>query len=213
MDWKLSHTINKSVSEKLFNVAELWRIKQYLANAELKLRNAQTNSLSPGQVAKREIVIENLSEYRSGRVFPKNDYVPKYSSVFKDRVGTICAVAHLVHSSGRDDLVEKIASENNLISLSQTHTDLLDPWLDENGITYQEAAFIQVPYDSQLDTANQAASSGHNVLANVLIVAFILCTLILLAGTLSAIYLKRRKARKTESEHGREAALLSSSPN
>ena len=174
------------------------RIKSYLAKAELKLFNADISNLSELQLKNRSKAIENLSEYRKGKTFPKNDYFAEPTSVFTDRSGTICAVANLIHQSGHTDLVDVITRENNLISLGKEHTDLLDPWLEENGITYDEAAYVQVPYMAQPELIEKSRESGNNTFAIVMTVVFAVSTIVILGGTTIAIVLKRRKAKITQ---------------
>lgn len=196
MDWKISNKANKSKSIKLFNRSEKLRIKNYLAHAELKLRLNMPEELSSTQMLNRETAINNLSIYRKGDLFPKNDYVPKMTSVFIDRSGTICAVANLIDKSGRRDLVETIAEKNNLLTLSQERTEILDSWLYENGITYEEAAFVQVPYNAQPELIEKAKQSGHNNLALIVTVIFVACTLVLFAGVTLRLFMKKRTKAK-----------------
>lgn len=208
MNWNLSQQTYRRSSSTLFAISEQWRIKRYLANAEFKLVRDVHESLSETQQRNRENVISILRAYRKRGEFPKNDFVPEYSSVFIDRSEIRCAVAHLVESTGGAQLVERVGATNNLMSLAKTQTNVFNSWLDDNGITYDEAAFIQVPYNSQLDTSQHLAASGHSAGANVMMMIFIVSTLVLLFGTgLTLIFVRKiHKNKKKASRSGVDLA-------
>jgi hypothetical protein len=64
-----------------------------------------------------------------------------------DASGTLCAVAHLLATSGRRDVVDRVAAERNNAYVAELADDTaLVAWLDSNGLTLEEAARIQAPY-------------------------------------------------------------------
>jgi hypothetical protein len=90
-----------------------------------------------------------LAAYRDRGVFPHNyDFPDAAMPYFIDRkTGTLCAVAHLLESTGRRDIVDRVARMNNNVWVAELASDTaLATWLDRQGITLAEAARIQVPY-------------------------------------------------------------------
>jgi hypothetical protein len=81
-------------------------------------------------------------------VFPHNyDFVAPTPYFVDRQTGTLCAVAHLLESTGRRDIVDRVAHANNNVWVTQLAGDTaFASWLDLNGITLAEAARIQVPY-------------------------------------------------------------------
>ena len=67
---------------------------------------------------------------------------------FVDRkTGTLCAVGFLLASTGRADIVDRVAGVNNNVYVAELAGDTaFTAWLVEQGITLDEAARIQVPY-------------------------------------------------------------------
>lgn len=70
---------------------------------------------------------------------------------FVDRkTGVLCAVAHLLESTGRRDVVDRVAALDNNIWVAQLAGDTaFRRWLDTHSLTSTEAARIQVPYQER----------------------------------------------------------------
>jgi hypothetical protein len=76
--------------------------------------------------------------------------------------GVLCAVAHLLASTGRRDIVDRVARADNNVWVPQLAGDTaFTRWLDAHGLTLAEAAFIQVPYVAP-DRGAVAAVAGRS---------------------------------------------------
>jgi hypothetical protein len=128
---------------------EVHRIQTHFDSvlAELSVRDVAT--LSSTQRATRAQLLETLRAYRDRRIFPHNyDFPGRAVPYFIDpKTGTLCAVAHLLASSGRRDIVDRVASMNNNVWVPELAGDTaFTSWLRASGLTLAEAARIQMPY-------------------------------------------------------------------
>jgi hypothetical protein len=117
------------------------------------------STLSDAQRARRAAVITTLRTYRDRGVFPHNyDFPGQAVPYFVDRkTGTLCAVAHLLASTGRRDIVDRVSKADNNVLVPQLAGDTaLSAWLSANGLTLEEAAHIQVPYTRPVSNAEVA---------------------------------------------------------
>jgi hypothetical protein len=98
----------------------------------------------------RTKLISWLRDYRNAGTFPENDrFADRAMPFFRDSRGTLCAMAYLVERSGGSDIVDHIAStRNNAFIPELTDDHALVAWLDESGLTVNEAARIQPQYGS-----------------------------------------------------------------
>lgn len=124
-------------------------VQRSIDGALQMLDQRDVSHLSAAQRAKRSWIAAELRRYQAAGEFPQNrhfrgDNVP----YFVDQTsGAICAVGHLMAASGRRDLVERIASDDNNVWVLELAADPeVGAWLDEHGLTLAEAARIQVPY-------------------------------------------------------------------
>lgn len=86
--------------------------------------------------------IARLHEYRIAGVFPIDDR-GRPISVFRDAEGRPCPMARLIERSGRTDLVDQVAREDNTIRLADVHDGPLMAWMDSSGLTQEEVALVQ----------------------------------------------------------------------
>ena len=129
--------------------AEIRRIRTHFDSVLTGLAARDLQTLGPQQVTRRRALMATLRAYRARGVFPHNyDFPGQTIPYFVDRkTGTLCAVAHLLESTGRRDIVERVARANNNVRVAQLAGDsAFTRWLDTNGIMLDEAAFIQMPY-------------------------------------------------------------------
>ena len=144
------------------------RIHAHFDSVLAELRAADVSALEPAQRGRRETLVGRLQRYRDRGVFPHNyDFPGQAVPYFVDRkTGTLCAVAHLLGSTGRRDVVNRVAATNNTVWVKQLAGDAqFGSWLRENGLTLEEAARIQVPYDFVVvEPAAQRQSSNAPVL-------------------------------------------------
>ncbi|MCC6407635.1 MAG: HEAT repeat domain-containing protein [Planctomycetes bacterium] len=127
--------------------AYLERARAHYETVELELRARTVDHLDPARRAERERLLDVLLVYRErgefGRCADQGDArIPQ----FVDRGGRRCAVAELLHASGRDGLVELVRTLDNdawVLDL-ECNQEFLD-WLDASGLSIDEAARIQLP--------------------------------------------------------------------
>jgi hypothetical protein len=132
---------------------EVARVQEHLAGAERVLSNASLAHLTLEQQSARSRNVTLLQAYREQGRFPHNvDYPHERRPYFVDDRGVPCAMAYLIASSGRGDLVERIRTSNNNAYVRELAAlpELVE-WLDSSGLSLAEAARIQPEYDPDLD--------------------------------------------------------------
>src|SRR5262245_11721912 len=131
------------------DAAEATRLRAHFAQVERELLARDVSVLTPKQREARAELILRLREYAAAGNFPRNEFHPRERvPYFRDAHGNLCAMAFLIAVSGRGDIVDHIARTRNYAYV----VDLADEpglagWLEDNGITLQEAARIQPSYD------------------------------------------------------------------
>jgi hypothetical protein len=140
------------------------RIHAHFDSVLAELRAADVRGLNATQLERRVTLIGRLERYRDRGVFPHNyDFAGQMVPYFIDRkTGTLCAVAHLVASTGRRDIVNRVAAMNNNVWVMQLKGDAaFETWLREHGLTLDEAARIQLPYEMvTVEPAAQRSSAA-----------------------------------------------------
>lgn len=130
-----------------------------------ELASHDVRSYSTTQLARRARLLETLGRYRDIGEFPNNyDFPGERVPYFVDRkTGVRCAVAYLLESTGRDDIVQRVAAADNNVWVPDLAGDReFTSWLDANGLTLDEAARIQVPYEMPSQPVVTApATSSH----------------------------------------------------
>ena len=131
-------------------VLETRRIQGHLFDVERALNRRTTDALSAAQRERRNTALTWLREYRERGEFPHNHtHADARVPVFVDEHGTPCAVAYLLQRSGRGNLVREVASADNNVYAWELEADpRFSAWLDEMGLTLEEAARIQPTYGS-----------------------------------------------------------------
>lgn len=128
---------------------EVSRVRAHFDSVLSELGARDISALTNAQRASRATLATALRAYRDRGVFPHNyDFPLRETPYFVDRkTGTLCAVAHLLALTGRDDIVRRVARANNNVWVPQLAGDTaLLRWLDGHGLTLDEAARIQKPY-------------------------------------------------------------------
>lgn len=129
--------------------AEVARIRGHFDSVLVELPARDLTALTPAQRGRRAAALATLRAYRTRGDFPHNyDFPGQAVPYFVDRgTGTLCAVAHLLATSGRRDIVDRVArTDNNVWVTALAGDTAFTHWLDANGLTLAEAARIQVPY-------------------------------------------------------------------
>jgi hypothetical protein len=145
---------------------EVTRIRAHFDSVLVELGARDVSALSRAQVANRAALIATLATYRDRGRFPRNyDFPGQAVPYFVDRkTGVLCAVAHLLESTGRRDIVDRVAATDNNIWVPRLDGDsAFTQWLDVNGLTLEEAARIQVPYVSSPQASGTALAQVTTV--------------------------------------------------
>lgn len=142
---------------------EVARIQQHLLEVEVELLERDLSDLSAEQRENRARNIAVLRQYRERGIFPHNhDFPGREVPYFVDRHGTHCAMAYLIARSGSTDLVERIAGSRNNAYVPDLADDLeLIAWLDNAGLTPQEAARIQPTYEGPYFEEGEAVETSY----------------------------------------------------
>lgn len=133
--------------------SEIARLRAHFAVVEQELLARDVSHLAAAQRAARARHIERLRAYARAGVFPKNtDFAARRVPYFIDRFGTRCAMAYLIEQSGHGDYARRVAEKSNNAYIADIARDpelapALLAWLEQNGLTLQEAARIQPSYD------------------------------------------------------------------
>jgi hypothetical protein len=128
---------------------EVARIRAHFDSVLAELDARDLSGLSADQRAARAALVETLREYRDRGAFPQNyDFPDRLVPYFVDRkTGVRCAMAHLIESTGRADIVGRVRSANNNVWVAELAGDTaFTAWLDASGLTLAEAARIQPAY-------------------------------------------------------------------
>lgn len=151
-------------------VLEVTRIRAHFDSVLAELPTRDVSSLSTAQRARRAGLMRTLHAYRDAGVFPHNyDFAGRMVPYFVDRkTGTLCAVAHLLATSGRRDIVDRVArADNNVYVASLASDTAFTHWLDASGLTLAEAARIQVPYSQVQAGETERATYALGTVAGV----------------------------------------------
>jgi len=138
---------------------EVARIRAHFDSVLVELAARDVGALSSVQREHRAALVATLAAYRDRGAFPHNyDFPGQAVPYFVDpRTGVLCAVAHLLESTGRRDIVDRVSRGDNNVWVAQLASDTaFTAWLGANGITLSEAVRIQVPYVQPVSKAEEA---------------------------------------------------------
>ena len=166
-----AHAATDSAAHAAY-ASEVVRIQTHFDSVLRELRTMTPAGLTPSQRAARNAHIAELAAYRDRGLFPHNhDFGEAWTPYFVDHRGVRCAVAHLLETSGRGDIVARVARADNNVWVPELRGDReFLAWLDASGLTLAEAARIQVPY---VETPEEPGGSvsGNRVNTAVALVA------------------------------------------
>ena len=147
---------------------EVLRLRAHFDSVDAELRARSVAGLSTSQVERRSRLTAWLREYRHAGAFPVNDKFDSPTPFFRDRNGTLCAMAYLIDRSGRTDIVDKVAATRNNAYIAELADDpALIAWLDSSGLSVAEAARIQPAYNGFPDHPPQPRVESDFALASV----------------------------------------------
>jgi HEAT repeat protein len=140
--------------------AEAARARYAKVEAELRAAAPKAlDALDAEQRAARARLLDALASYRERGEFGIDLDPADRDFAYVDASGRRCAMAELMHASGRDDLVLRIAGEQNGAMIADLAADAdVSAWLWENGLTLVEAARVQAPM-----TGGEAGGGGPDV--------------------------------------------------
>lgn len=145
--------MNREIRAFSRRARERRRVAAHLVRAE-KLAREGDRPRDPVRALVRSLLLDALGEYRSAGRFPRHGARARRTPVFVDARGTPCAVAHLLALSGQGALVEKIARERNRAFVHALADEpALAQWLEDAGLSLDEAALIQPGYAPTCSTA------------------------------------------------------------
>ena len=97
-------------------------------------------------VKARDTNLAAFRAYQAKGTFPSNTFKGRKLNVWLDEAGNLCAAATIIKMSGQDELVAKIAEQNNFIRLGDVKQGPLMDWMLTSGFTQDEIAAIQEPF-------------------------------------------------------------------
>lgn len=112
----------------------------------------------------RAKALDALHAYWVGGNFPINVYREKMVNIFRDGAGRLCAVANLIHQSGRDDLVTMQVKADNYIALRDLRGGAIADWIAQSGLTREELVDLQgAGYEFQYKNINVEGPRGQMI--------------------------------------------------
>ena len=161
-EWSKQNVLLEILEKNISFSSDKFRIQMHLLLVEKVLRERINTKLTTTQVNKRNHFLDVLNKYALSGVFPRNLYHDNRQPYIVDHLETACAVGHLIKESGAAGLVRKIKEENNfayLIELKDKYQEI-DKWVDENGFTIDELAWIQPGYSPASQSYSQVGNGG-----------------------------------------------------
>lgn len=137
-----------AAAQSSFVDSERVRLRAHFDEVLAELEAADTSALTDDQRASRAVHLARLAEYRDRGVFPLRYGGPSHRvPEFRDVHGTRCAMGELIYLSGETQLVDDVATNANSATIAELSADpRLVRWLDENGLTVEEAGRVQPSY-------------------------------------------------------------------
>lgn len=139
--------LSQNRSQKLAKSAP---VHAHFDSVLIELQSADAAGVPGDRRARRTALIGALRGYNARGDFPNNyDFPDAPTPYFVDRVtGVRCAVAHLLESTGRHDIVQRVVATNNNVRVADLAGDAaFVAWVEEQGITLAEASRIQPSYE------------------------------------------------------------------
>jgi hypothetical protein len=78
--------------------------------------------------------IAHLDAYGKAGQFPHNVSVAPTLHMFRDAEGRLCAVANLVETDGRHDLVEATVRDDNALAIADVRGGAMMDWIQSSGL-------------------------------------------------------------------------------
>ena len=140
-------------------------LRTHLRRVEKRLTARDVSHLSHRQQVARRRQFDALTQYWKSGVFPRNsDFPTRRVPYFIDSGGRVCAVGHLLITSGQIELARQLAQAANNAYIEDVKSPELDEWTSESGMTKEELAMIQPVYSGELIPAILASGAVSIVL-------------------------------------------------
>jgi hypothetical protein len=120
------------------------RVQIHHARMERSLRRASVGHLTRWQQRKREQVLYAYGNYWRAGEFPKNETGQLFAHVFQDADGKLCGVASMIASTGRRDLVQQVAKNNNDLNVRDVKSGPILEWARDHGFSRRELIRVQI---------------------------------------------------------------------
>lgn len=130
---------------RLYRRLDDHRIREHLRRAERDLRAADSDR-SPEQERRRTEALGHLRDYWQRGRFPTNEQSQERVPCFVGANGEPCAMAYLLQQDGRDDLVADVMATDPTLRFEDVGEGPLVDWVEEQGLTPEEAARVQPTY-------------------------------------------------------------------
>lgn len=120
------------------------RVSGHLAYAESLLRMRSTRHLSETQRANRELLLDLLVVYASGRSYPQGLFQKgEDSPCYVDDQGVFCPVGFLLARTAGQQFAQAVCAAKSADELPRTLRDRLDQWISLSGFTDEELSLLQ----------------------------------------------------------------------
>ncbi len=138
---------------------DAWK-RDHVRTVAAGLAARERPELDDARRAARSAAVAALRAYAERGVFAQDPYWPGMGvSHLIDPYGTRCALAHLIDVSGSRELLLRLAGASNHAFVPELVEDAgFRAWLDANGLTADDAAWIQAP--GFVDPTNGDSSPG-----------------------------------------------------
>lgn len=121
-------------------------IRTHLCFVENILRKRDVSALSPLQKSNRLKNLANLHTYWQQGNFPINTQLSYRNPIFIDPYDNFCAVGFLIKESGNEAISREIQRTQNFAYVKEIHSEGLEKWAADCGLTVGELAWIQPGY-------------------------------------------------------------------
>lgn len=128
-----------NLSEKEKIQAHLLHVYQILKDQTGKVENQYLK-------LKRKAALASLMKYIRAGEFPRNTSYKGRRPCFVDENNNLCAVAYLLHSAGKDKLIEKINNQFQYEYIHDINLPEFLAWVKTSGFTLKDLATIQPAY-------------------------------------------------------------------
>jgi hypothetical protein len=98
-------------------------------------------------IQNRAANIKRFEAYVKAGVYPSNTMTSDKRNVWRDADGHYCAAATIIRQSGQVALAGRVAEQNNFLRLADVEQGPLMDWMLTSGLTQEEIAAIQEPFE------------------------------------------------------------------